>query len=50
MQYESEKAKLIDEMLKLKESTQKANDDCHNFKLKIAEQKLTIDSQMEKLG
>lgn len=50
MQYEIEKAKLIDEIVAMKEATQKTNAECHNLKLKIAEQKLTIDSQMEKLG
>lgn len=37
-------------MLATKEAAQKTNAECHNLKLKIAEQKLTIDSQSDKLG
>lgn len=50
MQYENEKSKLIDELLAMKDATQKTDTECHDLKLIIAKQKLTIDSQTEKLG
>lgn len=45
-----EKIKLIDEINALKETNQKNEAECQNFKLRISEQKSMIDSQKEKLG